>query len=238
MKKTFLLIAFSFSFFFSFAFAKPMNALTERSLNAPINGEETLPQETVPPMTTPTGNETLKNDYSHLDPNHLVPDGILRQAVLYYDVNLDNIANKDFMTVIDFNQHSSQKRMFLINMKTGEVSPMLTAAGAGSDPDNDGYATLFSNIVDSHMSSLGFYLTSSTYQGGNGYSLRLHGLSPTNSKAFERYIVVHGADYVSESQNKTGRSWGCPAVDRKLNKSLIDRIKAGSLLFISHASLR
>lgn len=235
MRKTTTLISFSLLFFL--VISEPALAASERSLNAPITGEETLPNESVPSMTTPTGNESLKNDYSHLDPNHLVPDGILRQAILYYDVNLANIANKSHMTVIDFNQHSSQRRMFLIDMKSGVVTPMLTSAGTGSDPDNDGYATLFSNIVDSHQSSLGFYLTSSTYQGGNGYSLRLHGLSVTNSKAFERYVVIHGADYVSESQGKAGRSWGCPAVDRKINKSLIDRIKGGSLLFISHSSL-
>lgn len=235
MRKTTALI--SFSILFSLALTDTAFAKSERSINAPINGEEVLPVETVPPMTTPSGNETLKNDYSHIDPSHIVPDGILRQAILYYDVNLANIANKNYMTVVDFNQHSSQRRMFLIDMKSGAVTPMLTTAGSGSDPDNDGYATLFSNVVDSHQSSLGFYLTSSTYQGSNGYSLRLHGLSVTNSKAFERYVVVHGANYVSESQNKAGRSWGCPAVDPKLNKNLIDRIKGGSLLFISHSSL-
>ncbi len=235
MRKTMALI--SFSLLFSLARLEPVLAASERSINAPITGEDVLPHETVPPMTTPTGNESLKNDYSHIDPSHVIPDSILRQAILYFDVNLENIANKSYMTVIDFNQHSSQRRMFLIDMKSGAVTPMLTSAGSGSDPDNDGYATLFSNIVDSHQSSLGFYLTSSTYQGGNGYSLRLHGLSVTNSKAFERYIVVHGADYISEAESKVGRSWGCPAVDRKLNKSLIDRIKGGSLLFISHSSL-
>jgi hypothetical protein len=213
-------------------------AQTERSINAPVDSRENLPVETVPNMTQPTGSETLKGNYSHIDPSHVVPDLILRQAILFYDVNLEKISNKDYLTILDFNQHSSQRRMYLINMKTGAVTPMLAAAGAGSDPDKDGYATLFSNVVDSHMSSLGFYLTSSTYEGQNGYSLRLHGLNETNSKAYERMIVVHGAQYVSESQGKAGPSWGCPAVDHSLKTKLIDRIKNGSLMFFTHASLR
>lgn len=220
------------------SYTQTSQAQSERNINAPINGEETLPNESVPNMTIPTGNEPLKQSYSHIDPNHLVPDSILRQAIQYYDVNLDNIANKNYMTIIDFNQHSSQRRLFLVNMRSGAVSQMLTAVGSGSDPDSDGYADVFSNVVDSHMSSLGFYLTSSTYEGGNGYSLRLHGLSTTNSKAFERYIVVHGADYVSESQNKAGRSWGCPAVDRKNHRDLIEKIKGGSIMFMTHSSFQ
>ena len=222
--------------FFLFSNAQ---AQTERSINAPINEQDILPVESVPNMTTPTGSEVLKNNYSHIDPGHLVNDNILRAAILYYDVNLANIANKDFMTVIDFNLHSNQRRMFLINMKTGAVSAFLTAAGVNSDPDQDGYATLFSNVVDSHQSSLGFALTSSTYQGQNGYSLRMHGLSVTNSKIYERYIVVHGtAKYVFEDKNLAkNKSWGCPAVDDSVNRGLIDRIKGGSLVYFSHASL-
>lgn len=209
--------------------------MTERQLNAPLNIEESLPQEKVPVFQIPTGSETLKNDYSHIDPKKIVPEQILRQAILFYDLNLEKLTNPLFMTVIDMNQHSSQRRFFLVEMKTGEVTALLTTAGVNSDPDDDGYATLFSNIVDSRQSSLGFFFTSSTYQGQNGYSLRLHGLNSTNSKAFERYIVVHGARYVSERENKAGRSWGCPALDHAVSRSVIDRIKNGSLLFISHA---
>jgi hypothetical protein len=48
------------------------------------------------------------------------------------------------------------------------------------------------------MSSLGVYKTAETYNGKHGLSLRLDGLSPTNSKARERAVVVHGADYVED----------------------------------------
>ena len=82
------------------------------------------------------------------------------------------------------------------------------------------------------MSSLGLYLTAETYYGGNGYSLRLDGLEVTNSLARQRYIVVHGADYIDEETNRTGRSLGCPAVDMKYHVELIDKIKNQSILYI------
>ena len=62
------------------------------------------------------------------------------------------------------------------------------------------YATSFSNEYGSYKSSLGFYLTASTYQGKNGYSLILDGLEKgINDRARERAIVVHGAAYADPS---------------------------------------
>ena len=65
-----------------------------------------------------------------------------------------------------------------------------------------------------------------------GLSLRLEGLSPTNSNAAERAIVMHPADYVSDSAPKAGRSWGCPALDPNVSSSMISRVKNGSVLLI------
>ena len=99
------------------------------------------------------------------------------------------------------------------------------------------FANRFSNAPESFQSSLGFYETSETYQGKNGYSMHLTGLEKgINDKADQRAIVMHGAPYVSEnyihSQGYIGRSWGCPAVPEKHNKPIIDRIKNGTCLFI------
>ena len=82
------------------------------------------------------------------------------------------------------------------------------------------------------MSSLGFYRTLQTYNGKHGLSLRLEGLSPTNSNAAEPAIVMHPADYVSDSAPKAGRSWGCPALDPNESSSMISRVKNGSVLLI------
>ena len=98
-------------------------------------------------------------------------------------------------------------------------------------------ATQFSNVPESLQSSLGFFTTSSTYNGKNGYSMHLKGMEDgINDKAEERAIVMHGAPYINENiindRGYIGRSWGCPAVPEKLNKPIIDKIKNGSCLFI------
>ncbi len=100
----------------------------------------------------------------------------------------------------------------------------------------ENYATSFSNQNGSYKSSLGFYLTENTYQGGNGYSLILNGLEKgINDKAKERSIVVHGASYANPTvaaSGRLGRSLGCPALPTKLAKPIINTIKDGSVMFI------
>jgi hypothetical protein len=91
------------------------------------------------------------------------------------------------------------------------------------------------------MSSPGFYVTKETYQGKHGLSLRLEGLeSGINDHAYERGIVVHGAQYVSENiaraQGFIGRSQGCPAVPDQLSTPIINTIKNGTCMFIFHPS--
>jgi hypothetical protein len=169
-------------------------------------------------------------DYSYLDPDKIVPAKLLQEAVAYYDANLDKIENQRVIGVIDYKQHNSKERFYIIDMESGRVERYLTAHGKNSDPDFDGYATKFSNIPDSNTTSLGFFLTAETYYGKNGYSLRLDGLSSTNSNARERAIVIHGADYVTPGP-KIGRSYGCPAVEMRYHQELIDQIKGGSLLY-------
>jgi hypothetical protein len=57
-----------------------------------------------------------------------------------------------------------------------------------------------------------------------------------NHNARSRYVVMHGADYVSESfirnTGRLGRSFGCPAVSNELSAEVINTIKDKSCLFI------
>lgn len=173
--------------------------------------------------------------YDHIDPQNIVADIPLKRAIEYYDTYQSKLANKKYITVIDYTKHNSKKRMYVINMQSGAVESMLVAHGRGSDPNHTGYAKKFSNTEGSKMTSLGFFITSGTYQGDNGYSMYLDGISPSNSNARKRAIVVHGADYVSDTNVKQygviGRSYGCPALDRKLSKRIIDLIKGGSVIY-------
>lgn len=155
-----------------------------------------------------------------------------RQAVAGY--NRIKEKSKPILTLIDFSKPSTEKRLFVFDM----VKKKMLYSSVVSHGRNSGqnYATSFSNQNGSYKSSLGFYLTEHTYQGGNGYSLILNGLEKgINDKAKERAIVVHGAAYanpVVASSGRLGRSLGCPALPTNLAKPIINTIKDGSVMFI------
>lgn len=142
---------------------------------------------------------------------------------------------KDILVLIDYSKPSTQERLYVIDVPNRKLLyKSLVAHGRGS---GDNYATDFSNVSGSHKSSLGFYLTADTYQGRNGFSLRLHGLEKDiNDNAYKRAIVVHGADYCATSfiasAGRLGRSFGCPALPKELNEPIINTIKDGAVLFI------
>jgi L,D-transpeptidase catalytic domain len=143
----------------------------------------------------------------------------------------------DLLTVIDYSLPSTKKRLWVLDLEKGEVLfHELVAHGSGS---GDNYATRFSNVQDSRQTSLGLFRTGGTYQGGNGYSLKLQGLDEgLNDRAEARHIVMHGAWYVNPDQIRTqgriGRSWGCPAVAAEKAHAVIDTIKGGSFVFSYH----
>lgn len=140
--------------------------------------------------------------------------------------------------VVDFSRDSAEPRLFVLDVKQGEAKGYLCAHGRGSEgASDDGHANVFSNMPGSEATSLGIYRCAETYEGGNGYSLKLDGLEATNFNAQDRHIVMHGANYVSEAFAKAngrigriGRSEGCPALDHKHAKTVIDQLKQGSFL--------
>ncbi len=148
---------------------------------------------------------------------------------------LENQLANPVLTVIDFSLPSTEKRLWVIDMKQQDIL-LNTVVSHGR---NSGMlmAEKFSNNPESYQSSLGFYKTAETYQGKHGYSLRLDGLEKGfNDQARNRAIVLHGADYareeVAKMSGRLGRSLGCPAVPTELSQEVIDLIKNGSLLFI------
>jgi hypothetical protein len=154
----------------------------------------------------------------------------------------------DLLTVIDYSRPSTEPRLWVLDLARGKVLfHELVAHGAGS---GEKIATRFSNVNESRATSLGLFLTGETYQGGNGYSLKLKGLDDgVNDRAEARHIVMHGAWYVSADHARQygmlGRSWGCPALPLQDAKAVIDTIKGGSFIFaysvaappVLHASL-
>lgn len=145
----------------------------------------------------------------------------------------------DLLTVIDYSLPSNQPRLWVLDLSRGKVLfHELVAHGAGSGAK---FATQFSNVDESRQTSLGLFVTGGTYEGGNGYSLKLKGLEEgINDRAEERHIVMHGAWYVSAEHARQygmlGRSWGCPALPQADAKPVIDTIKGGSFVFAYSAA--
>ena len=189
-------------------------------------GDNTIP-------VTGTDADRILANYDYVDPTHIVPDRHLKAALLYFDAHKSSIKNTNYLSVIDFSQYSGNKRFYIIDLKTGSVWAIHNAHGKGSDPEHDGYANkdLFSNVSGSNATSLGVYMTAETYQGEHGLTLRLDGLSSTNSNARSRAIVLHGADYVQEANVIQGRSWGCPAVAMENRDKVIGMLKGGSVIY-------
>ena len=151
-----------------------------------------------------------------------------------YMVAQNQLAKQGLLTICDYSQSSSKKRLYVLDLNQGKVL-FNTFVAHGHNSGND-YATSFSNSDDSHKSSLGFMRTAETYIGDNGYSMRLDGLeNGFNNNVRERAIVMHGSDYVNaqRASNGTmmGRSYGCPAVPAAEVRKIIDCIKGGTCFF-------
>jgi hypothetical protein len=181
---------------------------------------------------------------------------VASDSTIYSDLNADNLtyeaftlaydgfaqildkqmlANDSVLTIIDFSLPSDRKRLWVIDIHHHKVlENSLVAHGKASGML---LAESFSDIPQSHQSSLGFFITGSTYIGKHGYSLILEGIEKgINENARKRAIVFHGASYVStdfvKKNGRLGRSFGCPALPPEQNTRIIDLIKDCSCVFI------
>jgi hypothetical protein len=143
--------------------------------------------------------------------------------------------------VVDFAAHSSTPRFHVIDRASGQVLQSFRVAhGYGSESKrHDGYADSFSNVPNSNASSLGLYRTAETYPSDvyPGLAMRLDGLSPTNSNARSRYIVVHAAKYMEpeswkgKKAGRPGLSDGCFAFSQADRDAVISSLQGGALIY-------
>jgi hypothetical protein len=164
-----------------------------------------------------------------------IPPKVLQLGIRAYNNAqcLGEVKNP-YLTIVDFQKPSNQKRMWVINMAKKQVV-FYTYVTHGK---NSGglYATHFSNVMNSLESSIGVMKTGFTYHGDVGYSMKLYGLEPGyNNNVASRYIVMHGATYATKAFAKEngylGHTWGCFGVDPGLIKPIADKIHDGSILF-------
>jgi L,D-transpeptidase catalytic domain len=177
-------------------------------------------------------------------------DGKLFAAALEkyrgYYCNYGRKGGPAHIVVVDFAKHSSEPRLYRVDLRTGDGldSPIRVAHGIGSDPDDDGYATIFSNVYNSLSSSLGAAIGAERYIGINGLSLRLDGLEPSNNQMRMRDIVVHSyaperrryfnAEYIS-NKGRPGSSEGCFVVEPDKREWILETLENGGFIYSGYS---
>jgi hypothetical protein len=163
----------------------------------------------------------------------LIPRQALDRAFTWFDENPDKVLNKNYITIIDFTKPSTQKRCHVIDLRSGEIESLLVAHAKNT---GENLAEHFSNVNGSNKSSLGIYLTAELYTGKHGLSMRLDGMEESNSIVRRRDIVMHGADYVSQStidkQGRLGRSLGCPALEMSVIERIVKQLNGKSVMLV------
>ena len=180
--------------------------------------------------------------YNKLQANDLAMpsrEGFMEALKGFTKLKEKGLITKNILTLIDFSLSSNVKRLWVIDLDSNEV--LINSLVAHGRNTGDEFASSFSNVSESFKSSLGFYATGEIYRGKHGTSLKLDGLEKgINSNARDRAVVIHGADYVSESfihnNKRLGRSLGCPAIPLALTEKIISTIRDKSCLFIYYPS--
>ena len=150
------------------------------------------------------------------------------------------IERAGLLAVADMDLPNTTERLWVVDLANARVlHRSLVAHGAGSGKLR---ATRFSNLEKSACTSLGFYRTAGTYDGLHGYSRRIEGLDKgQNANAYDRYVVLHAADYASpeyiRQHGHLGHSRGCPALPPAQYRAIIASVRVGSLLLLSGPGL-
>jgi hypothetical protein len=122
--------------------------------------------------------------------------------------------NQKTAILIDMHQYSGKKRLFVYDLDSMKIlSCSLVSHGSGSETGIKD-SLQFSNTPNSYMSSLGKYKIGGSYIGNFGKSYKLHGLDASNSKAYDRLVVLHRYSCVPDEEQvyEICNSLGCPMV--------------------------
>jgi hypothetical protein len=171
----------------------------------------------------------------------LRPEVLEQACVGYLTLHpIGRIERAGLLAVADMDLPNNTERLWVIDLQQAKVlHRSLVAHGQGSGHLR---ATRFSNEEKSACTSLGFYRTAGTYDGIHGYSRRIEGLDKgQNANAFDRYVVLHAADYASpqyvRQHGHLGYSQGCPALPPEQFKAIIATLRVGSMLLVSGPGL-
>jgi len=202
----------------------------------PQTGLRSTPLAAPPLSVAPRAEMQAASQGPVIDPHRIVRPDLLERARAALDVHGHRISQRDRLYIVDFQKFSGDERLYEVDLMGGWVSAYRTSHGRGSDPTHSGFAHVFSNEQDSHMSSLGSYVTAGPSWGPEqGPNVLLDGLEYSNNMARQRAIIIHGADYAEPSflasQGKLGRSYGCFSCSHADLQLLRERMGEGRLLF-------
>lgn len=103
--------------------------------------------------------------------------------------------SRGILVVVDMGEPNIDRRLWVIDLKTATVVLQTQVAhGSGSDPNHTGMAQRFGNKDGSLMTSLG--RTESAMHIRDSLAYRLTSLSPSNSDAWQRDVVLQRASQV------------------------------------------
>jgi len=135
-------------------------------------------------------------------------------------------SRKDYVIVVDYTKGIFSERLYVLNMKTGEVVIRSTVAHAWKSGVL--IPTKFSNKIGSDMTSAGCFATAGTRYGKFGYSMIIKGLDKgVNDNVKARAVIFH-----SSKKMQTAWSNGCFATPEETNKKIIDLTKNGCLVCV------
>ena len=162
---------------------------------------------------------------------------IKQKATAFKKLNAGLQYNSSYCFLIDMRIASGKKRFFVYNPEKDSIETSgLVTHGSGSDKGSS--PLYFSNAPNSNCSSLGRYRIGNSYNGKFGLAFKLYGLDKTNSKAFERFVVLHAHGCVPDEETDPYpicKSWGCPTVSPnflELLKTYIEKSHKPVMLWI------
>jgi hypothetical protein len=210
---------------------------------------------------TPEGPATTCVPVEGLDPTCLVNRPLLKEAIASYKAHYKkmkvgntisyteggaaipfttNWLRTDKLMVVDFSKPAYERRLYIIDWKTGQVEAYHVSHGRGSALNERSYmAKRFTNLIGSGTSSVGAYVGGQRYDSPRwGLALRLQGLDSTNSRALERTIVFHANEtFFDKERNIFGWSCGCFMMDSADLPKAINVLMEGGFLYAGPMAL-
>ena len=166
--------------------------------------------------------------------NSNVSKKALSNAFRFYKKNrYKQNLSKRYLAIADYTKRSTEKRLYIIDLKNARVYRHHVAHGKKSGAKG-GRVWRSSNRLNSHMTPYGFFKVGSRegITGRKRYKyLSIKGLQRSNKKVGlptrfgGRDVVVHTAGYV----NYGGRSYGCFAIKPKEKWAVFKRLKQALL---------